>query len=122
MDISVQVNKQREFFKSGQTLEYSFRLEALEKLSFTISEMESEIVAALASDLNKSEIESFMTEIGIVQSEIKYAIKNLAKWIKKRKHKTPLMLFPAKSYSIPEPYGVVLIMSPWNYPDRKSVV
>ncbi len=122
MDISVQVNKQREFFKSGQTLEYSFRLEALEKLSFTISEMESKIVAALASDLNKSEIESFMTEIGIVQSEIKYAIKNLAKWIKKRKHKTPLMLFPAKSYSIPEPYGVVLIMSPWNYPFMLTII
>ena len=115
MNISALVNEQREYFMKGATLDYSFRLTALQKLSAAITEMESEIVAALSADLNKSEIEGFMTEIGTVQSEIKYAIRNLFEWMKKVKAKTPLMLFPAKCYVVPEPFGVVLIMSPWNY-------
>jgi len=116
MDISALVNRQREFFMKGATLEYSFRLAALQKLSVAITEMESEIVAALTADLNKSEIEGFMTEIGTVQGELKHAIKNLSRWMKKGKLKTPIMVFPAKCYAVPEPFGVALIMSPWNYP------
>ncbi len=121
MDISELVNKQREFFMKGTTLEYSFRLAALQKLSAAITEMEPEIVAALTSDLNKSGIEGFMTEIGTVQGEIKYAIRNLSKWMKKEKVKTSLLLFPAKCYAVPEPFGVALIMSPWNYPFMLSI-
>ena len=121
MDISALVNEQREYFMKGATLDYSFRLTALQKLSAAITEMESEIVAALTADLNKSEIEGFMTEIGTVQGEIKYAIRNLSKWMKKMKVKTPLMLFPAKCYVVPEPFGVALIMSPWNYPFMLSI-
>ena len=121
MDIFGLVNKQRTFFMKGTTLEYAFRLAALQKLSAAITEMESEIVEALKVDLNKSEIEGFMTEIGTVQSEIKDAIRNLSKWMKKGKVKTPLMLFPAKCYTVPEPFGVVLIMSPWNYPFMLSI-
>ena len=121
MDISALVNEQREYFMKGATLDYSFRLTALQKLSAAITEMESEIVAALTADLNKSEIEGFMTEIGTVQGEIKYAIRNLSKWMRKVKVKTPLMLFPAKCYTVPEPFGVALIMSPWNYPFMLSI-
>jgi len=121
VDISELVNEQREFFMKGTTLDASFRLAALQKLSVAITEMEAEIVAALTADLNKSEIEGYMTEIGTVQDEIKCAIKNLSKWMKKKKVKTPLMLFPAKCYTIPEPFGVVLIMSPWNYPFLLSI-
>lgn len=121
MEITELVNKQREFFMKGKTLDASFRLAALKKLSVAITEMESEILAALNADLNKSEIEGFMTEIGTVLAEIKCTIKNLAKWMKKSKVKTPLMLFPAKSYTIPEPFGVALIMSPWNYPFMLSI-
>ena len=121
MDITELVNKQREFFMKGATLDASFRLAALQKLSDGITEMEPEILAALTADLNKSEIEGFMTEIGTVQDEIKCAIKNLSKWMKKKKVKSPLMLFPAKCYTVPEPFGVALIMSPWNYPFMLSI-
>ncbi len=121
MDISALVNEQREYFMKGATLDYSFRLTALQKLSAAITEMESEIVGALTADLNKSEIEGFMTEIGTAQGEIKHAIRNLSKWMKKVKAKTPLMLFPAKCYAVPEPFGVALIMSPWNYPFMLSI-
>lgn len=121
MDITELVNKQRAFFMKGATLDASFRLAALKKLSLAITEMEAEIVVALTTDLNKSEIEGYMSEIGIVQDEIKCAIKNLSKWMKKSKVKTPLMLFPAKCYTVPEPFGVTLIMSPWNYPFMLSI-
>ncbi len=70
MEITELVNKQREFFMKGKTLDASFRLAALKKLSVAITEMESEILAALNADLNKSEIEGFMTEIGTVLAEI----------------------------------------------------
>ncbi len=121
MDISALVNAQREYFMKGTTLDHSFRLAALQKLADAIVEMEPEIVAALTADLNKSEIEGFMTEIGTVRSEIKHAIKNLTKWMKKTRIKTPLMLFPAKCHTVPEPFGVALIMSPWNYPFMLSI-
>ena len=116
MTIENQVEKQRQYFLQGETLDYNFRLLALKKLLSTINNMEEEITIALKEDLNKSEIESFLTEIDIVYKELDYTIKNLKKWMKKEKVKTPLSLFPAKSYRLPEPYGVTLIMSPWNYP------
>ena len=116
MDISALVNKQREYFMKGTTLDHSFRLAALQKLSATITEMEAEIVAALTTDLNKSEIEGFMTEIATVRAEIRRTIKCLPKWMKGARVKTAIAAFPAKCYTIPEPYGVALIMSPWNYP------
>ncbi len=121
MDISALVNAQREYFMKGTTLDHSFRLAALQKLADAIVEMEPEIIAALTADLNKSEIEGFMTEIGTVQSEIKHAIKNLTKWMRKSRVKTPLILFPAKCYDVSEPFGVALIMSPWNYPFMLSI-
>lgn len=122
MEISALVKRQRAFFFQGETLDYSFRLKALKRLSAAINELEEEIKTALKVDLNKSEIESFMTEIGIVQSETKLVIKNLKSWMKKQKVKTAGLLFPAKCYIIPEPYGVALIMSPWNYPFLLTMV
>lgn len=116
MNITDLISKQRDFFMKGASLDLSFRLAALEKLSTAIKEMEAEILEALAADLNKSDIEGYMTEIGTVKSEIKLAIKSLPKWMKARKVRTPLAAFPGKSYTVPEPFGLTLIMSPWNYP------
>ncbi len=107
---------QRAFFISGKTRDLSFRKDALKKLSDCISRCKTDILEALHADLNKSDIEGEMTEISVLQEEIRYVLKHMRKWNNPVKAKTPLVLFPAKSYRIAEPYGVVLIMSPWNYP------
>jgi aldehyde dehydrogenase (NAD+) len=78
--------------------------------------MQDEILHALYLDLGKPEAEAYVSEFGFVLSEIKYALKNLHYWIKKRRVKTPLMFWPAKSVLVPVPKGVVLILGPWNYP------
>ena len=108
--------KQKEFFGTGATLDAGFRRKALESLDRAIRESEEEIIAALAEDLGKCRTEAYMTEIGMALSEIRCAIKNVAKWSSPRRVRTPLAQFPAKSRIFPEPYGNVLIMSPWNYP------
>ena len=92
------------------------RLELLKRLRNEISANEEEIIAALAEDLGKSSTEAYMTEIGMTLSELSCAIRNLKRWSKPRRVRTPLAQFPATSRIIPEPYGNVLIMSPWNYP------
>ncbi len=115
-DIKDIVNKQREYFHKGETLEVSFRIKALKKLKKAIKENEDEIFKALKSDLNKAPFESYMTEAGIVLDEIDYIIKSVSKWNRKKRVRTPLVHFKSSSFIITEPHGVVLIMSPWNYP------
>ena len=110
------LERQREFFRSGGTLSVKRRLVLLKRLRNEISANEEEIIAALAEDLGKSRTEAYMTEIGMTLSELSCAIRNLKKWARPRRVRTPLAQFPATSRIIPEPYGNVLIMSPWNYP------
>lgn len=116
MNIAQQIHQQRTYFMRGDTLDYTFRLRALTRLSIAIREMADEIIEALRVDLNKPETEAYLTEISTVQKELDYTINSLSQWMKKTRVKTPLALFPAQCYSLPEPYGLVLIMSPWNYP------
>ncbi|MCC3358635.1 aldehyde dehydrogenase [Bacillus sp. REN16] len=112
----VLIKKQREFYFSGKTKEVAFRVEALKTLRNLIRTHEKEIMAALHTDLNKSEFESYTTEIGFVLEELRYTLKHIENWAKPRKVKTGLTGFGSKNYIYPEPYGVVLIISPWNYP------
>ena len=116
MDIEKIVKKQKTFFMTGKTKEVKYRKEALKKLKQKIIELEPEINQALKADLNKSETESYMTETGMVFSELSYAIKHIKQWSKEKKVRTPLSQFHGKSYYFYEPYGVALIISPWNYP------
>ncbi len=115
------VQKQRDFFQNNLTKDLKFRAEQLKKLRKAILDHEEEILAALAQDLNKSAFEAYMTEIGIVLEEIRYILKRFKSWAKPKKVKTPLAQFPAKSKIYSEPYGVVLIMSPWNYPFQLTI-
>lgn len=121
MDVCEIISKQREFFNSGRTRELDFRLNALKSLSAAISGNENEILRALREDLNKSDVEGYMTEISIVQEELAYIVKHLPKWVRDRRVKTAMLQFPAKCYVSAEPYGVALIMSPWNYPFQLAV-
>lgn len=110
------VHKQRRFFHTNATMNIGFRIQALEKLKRWIQTNEKEIVRALQKDLGKSSFESYMSEIGLVLSEIAYMQRHVAKYSKTKTVHTPLAQFHAKSFVKPSPYGVVLIMSPWNYP------
>ena len=116
IDIEKLVELQRCYFHTGQTRSIKFRLWALEQLKNGIIAMEDEICQALQKDLGKSATESYMTEIGMVLSEIRHMQKYLKLYAAKTYVMTPLAQFPATSYKVAEPYGVVLVMSPWNYP------
>ena len=116
MDIQALVTAQRAYFSTGATLPLSARKTALKRLQRAIRAHEADILAALRSDLNKSPAESYMCEVGLTLSELSFVEKRLARWMKDKSHLTPLAQFPARSFTVQEPYGVVLIMSPWNYP------
>lgn len=121
MKIEEIVKKQREYFSTGVTKEVSYRIRALVKLRETILKNEQKIKDALKEDLGKSEFESYMTEIGMVLDELRYLIKHTPDWAKNKRVRTPLAQFAAKSFVVSEPYGVVLVMSPWNYPFQLSI-
>ena len=92
------------------------RVQALQRLRTAILDSEAEINAALKADLGKSGFESYMCEVGLTCSEISYMIRHARRFAAERRVPTPLAQFHARSYVKPSPYGVVLIMSPWNYP------
>ncbi len=115
------VDKIRAYFLTGETKSYEFRKNALISLREGILSLEDEINQALLEDLHKSPFETYMSEVGVVLAEIEYFLKHLKKWMRPRKKKTPLPLFHATSYLSPEPYGVILILSPWNYPFQLAI-
>ncbi|MFB7139706.1 aldehyde dehydrogenase [Gottfriedia sp. NPDC056225] len=115
-EITQLVNKQKAYFQTGITKTSKYRIAQLKKLYKSIVENEEEIKQALKQDLNKSDFEAYMTEIGFTLKEISEAIKKIEKWMKPKKVKTPITHFGTKGYIYREPYGVTLIISPWNYP------
>ena len=110
------VDGQRNFFLTGNTLDVEFRIQSLQKLKAFILKYESEIHAAIQKDLGKSEFESYMCETGLTLSEITYMLKHIRSFAREKRVHTPLAQFHSRSYRKPSPHGVVLIMSPWNYP------
>ena len=110
------VTRQRSYFQSGATLPVSARLAALRRLYDAISSHEKEIRRALQKDLGKSGFESYLCETGMVLEEISYMLKHTRKFAREQRVHTPLAQFCSRSYKKPSPYGVTLIMSPWNYP------
>ena len=121
MNLDQIIKNQREFFLGDNTKSYEFRMRELTKLEKAIRENEGAILSALEKDLGKSNFESFITEYHFVLEEIKFAKKNLKKWMKKKSVRKSLTTFPAKSFYIYEPLGVTLIISPWNYPFNLSL-
>ncbi len=115
-DIPEIVKRQRQFFQTGITLPVEYRLAALRKLGEAIERHEEQIIHALKTDLGKSSTESYMCEIGMIKQELTYMLKRTRSYARDKRVKTPLVSFPAKSFVRPMPFGVVLIMSPWNYP------
>ncbi len=110
------VQKQREFFLTHTTKDVSFRKRNLEKLLDGVTRYESKIFDALHADLHKHKFEAYGTEIGMVREELKYQIKHIGKFARPKRVMTDLLNFPGSGRIYPQPYGVVLIIAPWNYP------
>ncbi len=108
--------EQKEFFKTGATLDISFRKEMLRRLLRAMEKWDGRLAEALWTDLHKSYEEAYLTEISIVKVEIKNHLKHVSRWASRKKAPTPIKLFPSRSYILKEPLGCSLIISPWNYP------
>jgi len=121
MDTKKVVALQHLYFDTGKTRSLKFRQNALARLKNGIIRMEREILLALQEDLGKSQTEGYMTEVGMVLSEISHMEKYLRLYAAKKYVWTPAAQFCASSYKVAEPYGVVLVMSPWNYPFMLSM-
>ena len=116
-DIHNIVENQRLFFRTNQTLDIDFRIDQLYKLKQAIIDNEKNIKDALKKDLNRSETEAFILDIGTIYYEIDETIEGLRKWSKPEIHYSGLLCFPSlitKVYKMP--YGVTLIISPFNFP------
>lgn len=116
MQIEAIVAAQRAFFATEKTHTAAWRRHALKALRSAVAAREEDLCAALQADLRKSAFEGYMCEVGLVYSEIDYMLKNLTRLMRPRRVKTPPAQFSAQSFIVPEPLGVSLIMSPWNYP------
>ncbi|MCY8230409.1 aldehyde dehydrogenase [Priestia endophytica] len=110
------IEKQRAFFETDTTKDVAFRKENLTKLKSAVKRYEQQLLDALQRDLHKSETEAYMTEIAFIYEEIRFVLKHLDSWTKPQKVKTPVSHLGSKSYLYREPYGVTLIIAPWNYP------
>jgi len=116
------MDSQKNFYRSGQTREINFRIKMLTKLRESILNYESHILDALYKDLGKSPAESYMTEVGMVLKEISFALKNINKWTKDEHTMPSILTFLSKDIIRREPYGTVLIISPFNYPFYLSFI
>lgn len=115
-EIQTILEKQHKFFATGQTIPVSYRQEMLKKLKESLTKHERELNTALKKDLGKSQMESYMCEVGLTLSELTWMQKHLKGLAKEKRVPTPLAQFASRSFRSPSPYGTVLIMSPWNYP------
>ena len=119
--LSALVLKQREFYKQHKTLDIIFRINALKSLKKAILAYEDRINEAIKMDVGKSNFETYMCEVGLALSELTYMEKHIRKFAKERNVYTPLSQFLSRSFEKPSPYGVVLVISPWNYPFLLSI-
>ena len=121
MDIKTLVETQRKYFLTLETKNIQNRIKTIQAIKQWMIKHQDEIMEALKKDLNKHETESYMAEIGLVLSEMNYQLKHIKKWSKNKSVWTPLAQFYGDSYETYEPYGVTLVMSPWNYPFMLSI-
>ncbi len=120
-DLQTLIGFQKKFFEQGKTISANFRIEQLRKLRKLILACENDIATALKQDLGKSAFEAYATEIGIVLEELRLFINKTKRWSKPAKVADPLASFPSSSFIFPEPHGVTLIISPWNYPFQLAI-
>jgi aldehyde dehydrogenase (NAD+) len=116
MDFTPLIARQRAYFQTGATRSVAFRLGQLKMFYSVIESGEPVLTSALHADLRKSPQEAYVTEIGLVLGEIRHALRNLPSWARRQRRRGSLLTWPARGFICPEPYGVALIIGPWNYP------
>jgi aldehyde dehydrogenase (NAD+) len=122
MNIKGIFEQQQHFFQGNTTKSISFRIAQLKKVHQVLKENEERLFDAIYADFGKSAFETYITELGIMYEEINSLIKNVPAWSRRRRVRTGLANFPAKSYIIPEPLGVTLVIGAWNYPYQLSIL
>ena len=121
-DVEAQAQKMREFYQTGATLPLEHRRQALVQLKAYLKANEERVLEALRADLGKAPFEGYATELGIVYDEINICLKHLGKWARPRRVATSIVHFRSSSKVYPSPLGVVLVLSPWNYPLQLALV
>ncbi len=116
IDLHNLVASQRAFFASGSSRKVSYRIDRLRQLQSAVETAEKSILQAMEADLGKFAYEAYLSEVGIVHRDLRFALKRIRRWASSRRVRTPLISLPGSSHVFPEPYGLVLIISPWNYP------
>lgn len=110
------VTKQRTFFYQNVPFSLEFRKKALIKLKNALENNQEAFIKAIYDDFQKSEFETILTEFAMLKLEIKNYLKNLNKWSKSQAVSSSILNFPSEDHILKQPFGVVLIISPWNYP------
>ena len=116
MDFAATNQRQRAFFQSGATRSVEFRRAQLERLAGALERHEAALLSALQADLGKSPSQGYASEFGLVQMEIRHALRNLRRWAAPKRRRTPWFVAPARGWVQFEPFGLALILGPWNYP------
>ena len=114
--MSSNINALKDYFNTGATQTYAFRLLQLERLKKAVMDSEKILYEALHADLKKTDEDAWATEVGFFLSELNHTIKHLQEWMQPKSVATNLVNMPSTSYTIQEPLGVVCIIAPWNYP------
>lgn len=115
-EAAAKVARLRDTFDSGRTRPLEWRRHQLQSLRRLLVEREPELAEALHQDLGKPAVESFVTELGFTRSEIDHVLSHLSRWMRPTRVRVPMALRPARARVEPQPLGVVLVISPWNYP------
>ncbi|MEW7280528.1 aldehyde dehydrogenase family protein [Aquimarina sp. 2201CG1-2-11] len=121
MDYNKVIEQQRVFFDTHATKDVNFRIKELKRLKNVLKKNENILFEAIYKDFKKSSYETYATELSVIYNEIDTAIKNVKKWAKVKKKVAGLLNLPGLSYSIPEPYGTILVIGAWNYPYQLSL-
>lgn len=115
-DLEARLQRQRTFFQTGRTRDAGFRRGVLDALQAALQHYEGLLLEALRADLHKSPVQAWATELGPLHAELDYALRHLRRWMRPERRSTSWFVRPSRAYVQPEPRGVVLILSPWNYP------
>lgn len=120
MEYKQLIANQVDFFNTQETKDIQFRLKALKKLKIVLQKNEDFLYQEIYKDFKKSAFETYATELGVIYHEIDLAIAKMKKWTRKKRVSTGIANLPGKSYIVPEPLGVTLIIGAWNYPYQLS--